>query len=150
MWGISEYEKNHLLKFTKPAIKAILPASNFKANFSPFHPAKKKKKKSCLCYSNLQEPFNQRFCFTVSVLGLRFHGTWLSKSTHAPIFPFSFSLYPCFCCPSSKVLACIDWMLAVRMLFCSFCTLKECFFFYLLSSDKKTWSHIFLSIVQLP
>lgn len=51
-------------------------------------------------------------------------------------FPFLFFLYPCFCSASSQVLACIDWMLAERTLFCFFCTQKECVF-HLLSSEKR-------------
>ncbi len=51
-------------------------------------------------------------------------------------FPFFLFLNPCFCCPSSQVLACIDWMLAEHTLFCSFCTLKASVF-QLLSSEKR-------------
>lgn len=59
-------------------------------------------------------------------------------------FPFLFFLYPCFRSASSQVLACIDWMLAERTLFCSFCTQKECVF-HLLSSEKRH-DHSFFSV----
>jgi len=135
----SEYQKNHLLSFLNPTIKAI-SASTFNPSLPP------------PCQNN-SSGMSVRVSLThysrlTGGLALQFL-PWASDftgydSANLPTqFPFLFFfLCPCFNSASSQVRAC--WVHAILLLLYP----KECVF-HLLSSEK-TWPQPFLSITQLP
>lgn len=80
------------------------------------------------CYFDPQGPLKpaEFVCQILSWSSLFMGYDSANPPTH---FSFPFHPYACFCSTSYAVLAYMDRMFAERMLFCSFCTRKECFLF---------------------